>query len=270
MIEYRIIQFFSQPERGEAKNIGVIIFDTHWVGFKTIGMIEGLDKPDYSAYSFLPKYYHESLWVFREWIAWFEDLCSEESHRDEPQAIHAELNTLPSLAPHFFASESAYLDTNGLYGIDALDFIFTDIVGNPTTSSKVTFAKNLEKVLMQSELIFDPAFEENIEVTITPQPHEEIVFMLDYLYKKEGKLIGFKIIKLKNVQSATLDTRVNDAIYAFSQAQSIEMLTAETSVVLIDSPTRQRLKYIDRLSSVATVVDITKPEAPTKLFKICS
>jgi len=269
MIEYRIIQFFPQPERAEAKNIGVIVFDEGWVGFKALGMIERVDKPDYTAYSFLPKVYHDSLWVFGEWIRWFQSLCRDTEGNNEH--IHGELNQLALHSPLFHVTDSAYFNTQFERRNDALDLIFLDVVGTPTKTKEPVFEDHLEKLLIKSELAFDPAFESGIEVTATLDINEVAVFILDYFYAKNEKLVGIKNIRLQKAQYKALDTKVNDAIYAFTTAQNINMLTKNTSIVLIDTPPNQRkAAYVSRLQAVATVIDITKPEAATKLLNICT
>ena len=269
MIEYRIIQFFPQPERAEAKNIGVIVFDEGWVGFKALGMIERIKKPDYTAYSFLPKMYHDSLWVFGEWIHWFQSLCTKAEGNNKH--IHTELSQLALHSPLFHATDSAYFNTQFERRKDAMDLIFLDVVGTPTKESEPTFAEYLEKLLIKSELAFDPAFEQGIEVTATLETGDVAVFMLDYFYTKNDCLVGVKNIQIKKARYKALDTKVNDAIYAFTNAQAVKMLTKDTSVVLVDTPTNHKKNaYITRLQTVATVIDITKPEAATKLRNICA
>lgn len=269
MIEYRIIQFFPKPEREEAKNIGVIVFDENWVGFNALGMIERVDKPDYTAYSFLPKAYHESLWVFGEWIQWFQSLCRDTE--GENNHIHKELDQLALHSPQFYATNSAYFDTRSERRKDALDLIFLDVVGTPTKAREPIFEDHLEELMIKSELAFDPAFEGDIEVTANLETGEVAVFMLDYFYTKNEKLVGIKNIRIQKAQYKALDTKVNDAIFAFTTAQNIEMLTKDTSIILIDTPTNHRkATYVSRLQAVATVIDITKPEAATKLRNICS
>jgi len=269
MIEYRIIQFFPQPERSEAKNIGVIVFDEDWVGFKALGMIERVEKPDYTAYSFLPKFYHDSLWVFGEWIQWFKSLCRDAEGNNKH--IHTELNQLALHSPQFHSTDSAYMDTQFERRNDALDLIFLDVVGTPTKAKEPVFEDYLEKLLIKSELAFDPAFEQGIEVTATLENDDVAVFMLDYFYTKKETLVGIKNIRIQKARYKALDTKVNDAIYAFTTAQTINMLTKETSIVLIDTPTNPRKDaYVSRLQAVATVIDITKSEAATKLRNICT
>lgn len=94
--------------------------------------------------------------------------------------------------------------------------------------------------------------------------------MLDYYFVQREKRIGFKVLRFKSARKNTLEQKVNDAIYAFTNAQQVGMLEKESCVILCDTPNQEKMSYVDRLLSVANVIDITKPEAPTKITEICS
>jgi len=124
---------------------------------------------------------------------------------------------------------------------------------------------------MRSEVYYNPAFEDSMEVTIATSSKEaDVVFMLDYYLVQGGKRIGFKVLRFKSARRNTLDQKVNDAIYAFTHAQQVGMLEKDKCIILCDSPSQEKMGYVDRPLSVANVIDITKSEASTKIAELCT
>ncbi|RLL51722.1 hypothetical protein D8Y20_08520 [Mariprofundus sp. EBB-1] len=269
IMEYRLIQFSRNPLREEGKNIGVIAFDGSWAGFKAIGMLDGVERAELYGYSSIAgPDYRESLWVFGEWIEWFKSLCMEsEGNRER---INAELSELENQTLHFISTKGGYYETTGEHPETALAELFEELVGKPPSGPKEGFKELLEKILHRAEIIFYPEFDRDVEVTIDPENGASpIVFTLDY-YLGGEKRVGFKKIRFQNARVAALDAKVNDAIYTFSEAQKTGFLDKERCVVLCDTPSAKRANYIDRLQSVATVIDISKHRAYWDISTICS
>lgn len=269
MIEYRIVQFSRNPMREEGRNVGVIAFDGAWAGFKAIGMFDGLDRPELYGYSSIAgSDYRESLWVFGEWIEWFKALCVEsEGNQDK---INEELNELENHSLHFMATKGGYYDMQGRQSESALAELFDDLVGQVRIGDKKGFKELLEQILHRSEIIFRPGFDRDVEVTIDPEDGASpIVFTLDY-YLGAEKRVGFKVIRFHNARIAALDAKVNDAIYTFSEAQKTGFLDKERCIVLCDTPSAKREVYVERLQSVAKVIDINKQDAYRRIASVCT
>lgn len=268
-LEYRIIQFFPEPSREEGRNIGIIAFGGNWCGFKAIGMMDRVKRPDASAYASIAPENKECLWVFGEWIHWFSSLCRES--KSNVERINFELDNLALHGPSFSATAGGSYEMDASQPETVLDAIYSDLVGRTMRAKKKSFDEMILEALMKSEVYYNPAFESNIEVTIAaPAKKTNVVFMLDYYLPKREYQVGFKVLRFKSARKNTLGQKVNDAIYAFTHAQEAKMLEKERCVILCDTPNQKKMSYIYRLSDVSNVIDITKPEASTKIAKICA
>jgi len=267
-MEYRLIQFSRNPMREEGRNIGVLAFDGSWAGFKSVGMVDGLDRPDLSRFSSILKDGYENLWVFGEWIEWFKALCVESDGNHH--IIHEELDALESISPHFRATKGGYYEMDGERQETALEDLFSELVGQPSGGPKPSLRETIYQIMIRAEVTYRPEFEEDVEITIqSDEGQSSLVFTLDYFLGAE-KRVGFKIIHFKNARTATLDAKVNDAIYTLSEAQKRGFLDKKRCVVLCDTPSAKRAAYIDRLQSVATVIDISKHRAYWDITTICT
>jgi len=268
-VDYRIIQFFPEPSREEGRNIGIMAFDGCWSGFKAIGMMEGVERPDISAYASIASENKECLWVFGEWIHWFSSLCHESEGNVE--RINFELDSLALHGPSFSATAGGSYEMDASQPETVLDAIYGDLVGRTMRAKNKSFDEMITEILMKSEVFYNPAFEDNMEVTIATETSEpDVVFMLDYYLVQREKRIGFKVLRFKSARKNTLEQKVNDAIYAFTHAQNIGMLEKDKCIILCDSPSQEKMSYVDRLLNVSNVIDITKPEAPTKIAELCT
>ena len=268
LLNYRIIQFFDNPMREEGRNIGIIAYDGHQAWFRSLGMIEGLDKPDLSQFRAVAAAAKNDIWVFGEWIQWFKDLCLETEGRTD--AINSELDRLANQSPQFGATVGGYYELGELRPETAVQELFDELVGTPRRQGKPKFKEMVDEVLMRSEVTFRSGFDESIEVTINqPESDQPVHFILDY-YLDARSRVGFKLIQFKGTHAKVLSERVNDAIYAFSEAQRLGFLEKDKCVVLSDSPTKGKIPFLNRLRSVATVIDVSEREASRKIFDICS
>lgn len=266
--EYRLIQFLQDPIREEGRNIGVVLFNGTWAGFRSVGMIDGHGKADLSRFIGIAEDNKESIWVFGEWIEWFKALCTESKGNNE--IINAELDALENHSPQFIATTGGYFDSESEDAESALRELFQELIRQPRSSAKPEFQEQLEQSLIKSEIPFHSGYDKSIEVTIEPgEAKPPIVFTLDYYIDGERK-IGIKVIKFHHSRASVLDTKTNDAIYTFSQAQLHSFLEKDKCIVLCDSPTESKLSYVERLSEVATVIDITKDGASGKIARACT
>jgi len=262
-IQYRLIQFLADPMREEGRNIGVLAFDGRWAGFKGIGMTGGT-RPNLSGYATITGN-SPDIWVFGEWIEWFKSLCRESEGNVE--RINTELNLLPDHSPQFAATDGGLADADGRTSETVLEDLFGQLVGEPRRRGNPVFKEQVREALIRSELWFIPGFEESVEVSLRTESPEPEVFMLDYFLEGEQKA-GFKTIKFKGSKSDTLDAKVNDAIHAFLAAQDNGFIERERCFILCDAPCQNRKKHENRLSSVATLVDVTRDDAHRELASL--
>jgi len=268
LLNYRIIQFFKNPMREEGRNIGIVAYDGKHAWFRSLGMVDDLDKPDLSRFRSIAGEFKSDLWVFGEWIQWFNDMCRESEGNTE--TIDRELDGLANQSPQFGATPGGYYELGEQRPETAVQELFTEIVGGSKRQEKQKFKDVVDEMLIRSEIPFRPGFEEGIEVTITATEDEQPVrFILDYYLENETR-VGFKLIQFKGARAKSLSERVNDAIYAFGEARKHGFLDKKKCVVLCDSPSKEKMAYVDSLESVATIVDVTKRDAHRKILNICA
>jgi len=265
LLNYRVIQFLRDPLRGEGRNIGVIVFSQSWAGFKSIGMIDEAAKPELFGYmSVAGNSYKESIWVFGEWIEWFKDLCNED--RGNPDKINNELDALKEQTPYFSATGGGVIETGSNAPKFALGELYDELVGQPLAKPKNDFQDDVFEILKRSEITFYTEFERAVEITIESEPGKApIVFTLDYFLDGPKKL-GFKVIRFRKARRQQLTMKVNDAIHAFTDAQNSGFLDRNRCVVLCD--TDKDSVHLERLKSVAMVINITKEDAHREISRI--
>jgi len=265
LLNYRVIQFLRDPIKGEGRNIGVIVFNQSWAGFKSIGMIDEFKKPELFGFiSVAGNAFKESIWVFGEWIEWFKALCNEAE--GNPDRINIELDTLKEQTPYFSATGGGMIETGTKTPKFALGELFDELVGQPLARPKNDFQDDVLEVLNRSEITFYDEFERAVEITIESEPGKlPIVFTLDYFLDGSKKL-GFKVIRFRKARRQQLTMRVNDAIHAFTDAQNSGFLDQKRCIVLCD--TDKDSVHIERLKSVATVINITKEDAHREISRI--
>lgn len=246
--------------REEGRNIGVLAYNGRWAGFKGIGMADGI-RPNLSGYATITGD-SPDIWVFGEWIEWFKSLCRESEGNTE--RINTELNMLPDHSPQFVATNGGLADAGGRTPETVLEDLFGQLVGEPRRRGNPIFKEQVREALIRSELWFVPGFEASVEVSLQTDRPEPEVFMLDYFLEGIQKA-GFKTIKFKGARGDALDAKVNDAIHAFLAAQDNGFIERERCFILCDAPCQNRKKHEDRLSSVATLVDVTRDDAHREL-----
>jgi len=267
LLDYRIIQFSRAPMRCEGRNIGIIAFDTAWAGFKSIGMFNANDKPNLFSFSSVAgSEYKECLWIFGEWIEWFKALCIEA--KGNPGLINKELDALQEDALHFSAIEGGCVEMLNESYENTLEELFSELVGQPLIPVQDTFKSDLEQALGRAEIAYLPGFEKGIEITIEERGGQPAaIFILDY-YLSEGKRMGFKVLRFHHAHTKSLITKLNDILTAFTEAQRTGFLERDRCIVLCDTAIGKKSNYVERLQSVATVINVTEKDAHRKIYDI--
>lgn len=252
-LHFHVIQYLDDPMTGEGKNIAVLAHDGRRGYLRMLGM-EGyrLRTGFFSAIS--PKA-HASAWVYREWAEWFGRLASEDG-RDR-SVFTSELTKLEQ-GRHLIATGEGELEMEpGSNPEEAMDYLFGRLVRVPKLSPALAFEDLLEETLSHAEVLFREDFHSDVEVELAPERGVPSVFLEFSYFLAEPRPVGFRTLLFEGRPSKSVEKSVTAIASTFERAAGIGFLNRNRCVVLCDRLGAEQQPYIERLSELARVLDVS-------------
>ncbi|WP_298038158.1 hypothetical protein [uncultured Desulfuromonas sp.] len=269
MIELWTVQYIADPIRYETKNVGVLVRKPAGADCRMLGAEDPV-RIDLEPFRKFARDAGEDAWAYREWVAWFDELCRAygrvvESDGDyfNDRLRHLEETNAPFVARYV----GPVAPIKGESSDALIQDLFEAMVDPPRVKPKNPFQKRLERLVDEVGLRDLEKFEENVEVefsAIRGRPEETV--RLSFLVDGSPRTL-FKVVRLRTSRQSLL-RQVNDALYTFRLTADNGFAEKERCVVLTEAPPPGKGHYLGRLREVAHVVNVTSPEAARTLRQI--
>lgn len=263
-LHFHVIQYLDDPLTGEGKNIAVLAHDGRRAYLRMLGLEDyRLRTGFFSAIS--PKA-HASAWVYREWAEWFQRLVN--GGGGDQSAFESELARLEQ-GRHLISTGEGILEIGPEdKPEEAMDYLFGRLVQVPKRSPALAFEDLLDELLSQSEIIFREDFHTDVEVELTPESGVPSVFLEFSYFLSEPRPAGFRTLLFEGRPSKSVEKNVTAIASTFERATSIGFLNRNRCVVLCDKLGDEQQPYIERLSELAHVLDVSDNATASTVHRI--
>ena len=271
MIELWTVQYIADPIRYETKNVGVLVRTPAGADCRMLGA-EDAARIDLEPFRKLARDVGEDVWVYREWVAWFEELCRSYGRVVEREGdyFNNRLKHLEEInAPFVARYVGPVAPVKGESSDELAQDLFEAMVDQPRVKPKSPFQKRLERLVDEIGLRDLAGFEENVEVEFPAgQDRPEESVRLSFLVDGNPRTL-FKVVRLRTSRQSLL-RQLNDALFTFRLTADNGFAGKERCVVLTETPPTGKGHYLARLREVAQVVNVASPEAVQTVRQILS
>ena len=258
-LQYWVIQFVSDPLRGEGRNVAVIAHDGRQAHLRALGLRRN-GQVDLSYFEALANRHAPKAWVYGEWVRWFQDLAIHEGQSVE--RLDAILNEMIANGIHFTALTAGTTDVPKPASPEhAMNWLFERLVGRVRRSPSRTFDMQIEDALARSKIALQTDFMRDIEVEILAEPDAPPVVLTFPFLLNATPRIGFKVVR-PYAGVISYKRQVSDAVSTFDKAVVSGFLERPRCLVLTKKPSGgPKAPLMEMLSRSAVVVDIDLPDA---------
>lgn len=257
-LEYRVLQYREEPDRGEGRNFALIAHD----GFGRHVAAVGLDragKIDYGALESLVRRNRDGAWVFAEWIGWLRALADSGSDAEIDQA----LDPIERSQRFIVALPAEIAEYPGTVDIAAaMDDLRHRVLYRPRRRSQ-GFAERVEESLARAKLKQLKGFDRDVEVAFSPAGAVTTIANFPFVISGDKRKV-FKTIAFTG-RKDHLSRQVNDARRSFEMAIESGFATPDDCVVLTDGIPEASRTYARTLAEIARLVDINDEKAMAEL-----
>lgn len=262
-VEYRILQYFPDPIRAEARNVAVLSFKGHEASFRAVGQ-RSSGLVDVAYFEPIAKERRHDAWVWAEWNEWLNALVATQC----ADHIRSVMDRLQTRNAQFAGHVGGFLEVDPAASTWSIaDQLFRELVGDPRLGPSDHFMRSVDTFLDASRLSARPDFQRDVEVEFDI-PGKSSPMIVDFvaLLAAEPR-IGIKCIQFRHHATAAATAQVNDARFTFEQVADIGFIGKDRSIVLHDTPSKGRGPLLDRLKGVAGIFNLDDVDSPMRLRK---
>ncbi len=263
LIEYWLIQFVADPIKQERRNIGVIVFGRGEAEFVGIGADS---KVDIERFRPLAGEAGGDLWVYGEWIGWFNDLCRERGQGI--LAFRTRLDALEAKGLPFVARHGGEIEPRPGETIKKMaQNLYEELVDEPLSDELTPFEHRVQEIIAAAGLQYLFAFEEQVEVAFPAQrefPDQTVFF--DYLLDSSPRTALRCLPMSENRDDFARE--VEHLVAAFRTVAALGFVAKKRCVVLAEPFLEERSSFREQLDKVARVINVNSPLASRKLREI--
>jgi len=263
-LNFQVIQYIDDPLAAEGRNIAVLGHDGKRAYFRALGMDGHEFHP--SHFKAISPRTRASAWVYNEWMEWFRYLTLYEW--SNPDDFHAVLESLNKGQKIMIGSVGVLDGGSDAKPEEAMDYLFRRLVKIPKIQPDLAFEDRIAEVFRHSELIYREGFDEDVEIELDPIKGGEPVRLEFSFYLPEPKPFGIRTLLFNGLSRRSLEKRVSAIVSTFAQAGEIGFLSRDRCVVLCDRAGARERDYVNRLSDVAQVIDLSDGNAAWTLNDI--
>lgn len=284
IVRYRLIQFREDPLRAEGRNVAVIAWTGDRTHLRALG-VNPFGRIDSAGFErLLPQALRSSAWVYTEWVERWTDIarrCEGDAER-----LLTELERIEEVSgAHWVATEGGEVDVEpptppprpirtdavdpGLWAVrNAADALYERLVaGSMAGSLPMAFLDAVDAVLSISEIRFREGFARDETVAIGSDGEAETFLFFPYLVDGAERT-GIKLVCFDGPSWEAAVATVNDSVLTFDLAVAAGFMPRDRCVALVDRAAGEHQGLAARLARSATLIDVTAPEAATRLGRL--
>jgi len=226
-MEYWLIQYVADPIRQERRNVGVVVL-SHYGMASFIG-IGSEPVVDVECFRPLAGAVGDDLWVYREWVGWFNDICRD-AGKDLAE-FRQRLEGLEERGLPFVARYGGLMETLPTETVkEVAKSLYEELVEEPV-STQGLFESRVEEIVTAAGLRDLSSFEEQVRIEFPAQkefPGQEVCF--DYLVDAPPRTAICRLPMHVGREAFARD--VENAVAAFRTAIALEYVSPARSIVL--------------------------------------